>query len=196
MRNLLPAVLALPLISAWAATLDVPPLPAASFADGEVSYDAALPAGQASGDGFRTFRLTMEFDATPSNNVQTALGRDAAPADGRLGAGESDLIAGWDCGSWFLLPRGLKSRHEIPGAPGRRTLTLSVRVDAQGVPRSAEFRDCGGALAFSGLSLSPVPGWLDPGLWTRLRVTARGSDAAREAVSVRFLPDGARIVIK
>ena len=48
------------------------------------------------------FRLTMEFDSTPSNNVQIAFGRDS-DADGVLSADETDMILAWDCGEWMLI---------------------------------------------------------------------------------------------
>ena len=38
--------------------------------------------------------------------------------------------------------------------------------------------------------------WLKPDLWTHLRVTVRGAAAANENVSAKFLPDGARIIIR
>ena len=45
-------------------------------------------------------------------------------------------------------------------------------------------------------ALTPFPGWLKPDLWTHLRVTVRGAAAANENVSAKFLPDGARIIIR
>ena len=45
-----------------ALTLDVPRLPAPTFADGEVSGDAAIPANAR--DNLRRFRLELTFDAT------------------------------------------------------------------------------------------------------------------------------------
>ncbi len=183
--------------AAGAATLDVPRLPAPAFADREASGDSALPEGLTNG-AFRVFRLELAFDATPSNSVQVAFGRDAPPADGFLAAEETDLIVGWDCGEWFLRPRGLANRFAAAAspAPGRRALTASVRVDARGVPRSAEFRDGGTAFAFPGLALPPVPDWLDPGPWTRMRVTARGAGAPEEAVRAVFAPDGAQVILR
>jgi len=183
--------------AAGAATLDVPRLPAPAFADREVSGDSALPEGLTNG-AFRVFRLELAFGATPSNSVQVAFGRDAPPADGLLAAEETDLIVGWDCGEWFLRPRGLVERYVFPAAApdGAHTLTASVRVDARGVPRSAEFRDGGTAFAFPGLALPPVPGWLDPRPWTRMRVTARGAGAPGEAVRAVFAPDGARVILR
>lgn len=199
LRTRLPAVLlpaALAALTAGAVTLDVARLPAPAFADREVSGDASLPANRT--NDLRTFRLELAFDATPSNNVQVAFGRDNLPADGFLAAEETDFIIGWDCGGWFLRPQGLADRHTFtPGtAGGRRTLTASVRVDAQGAPQSVTFRDGTAGFTFGGLALTPFPDWLRPDLWTRLRVTARGADIPAENVSVRFMRDGATVTLR
>jgi len=192
---LLPAALAAAL-TAGAVTLDVPRLPAPAFADGESSGDAALPAGRTA--DLRTFRLELTFDATPSNNVQVAFGRDNLPADGALAAEETGFIIGWECGEWFIRPQGLRERYAFPAAAtnGARTLTASIRMTSQGVCQPPVFEDGASAFAFPGLALTPFPGWLKPGLWTCLRVTARGVSAANENVSAKFLPDGARIIIR
>ena len=192
---LLPAALAAAL-TAGAVTLDVARLPGPSFADREVSGDAALPAGRTA--DLRTFRLELTFDATPSNNVQVAFGRDNLPADGALAAEETGFIIGWECGEWFLRPQGLRETHVLTpeDAPGPRTLSMEIRADARGEPKSVTFKDGAGAFAFPGLALTPFPGWLKPDLWTHLRVTARGYTGANENVSAKFLPDGARIVIR
>ena len=182
--------------SAGAVTLDVPRLPAPAFADREVSGDAALPAGRTA--DLRTFRIELTFDATPSNNVQVAFGRDNLPADGFLAAEETDFIVGWDCGEWVLRLQGLTDRHTFtPETPeGRRTLTASVRVDAQGAPQSVAFRDGTAEFTFGGLALTPFPDWLRPDLWTRLRVTVRGTDIPAENVSVKFMQDGAIVTLR
>jgi len=193
-RLLLPAALAAGF--AGAVTLDVARLSAPSFADREVSGDAALPAGRT--NDLRTFRLELAFDATPSNNVQAAFGRDDLPADGFLAAEETDFIIGWDCGECFLRPQGLADIHTFTPeiAEGRRTLTASVRVDAQGAPQSVTFRDGTAEFTFGGLALTPFPDWLRPDLWTHLRVTVRGADIPEENVSVRFMRDGATVTLK
>lgn len=182
-------------LSAFA--VDVPRLPSPAFADREVSGGAALPETPADGQS-RTFLLTLSFAATPSNNVEVSLGRDADPADGRLGAAEADLVTGWDCGEWFVRPRGLRERRAFRPAQsgGRRTLTLLVRTDTQGTPQSAVFKDGASAFAFDGLDTAPVPDWLDPRPWNRLRVTARGADIPEESVKAVFAPDGAKIIIR
>ena len=196
MPNLYLLVLSLSALSAAAVTLDVPQLPAPSFADREVSVDAALPAGRT--EKLRVFRLEMTFDATPSNNVQVAFGQDTMPADGALAAEETAYIIGWDCGEWFLRPQGLRERHAVAAAVtnGTHTLTAAFRVTSQGGCLPPVFTDGSAAFEFPGLALSPFPDWLKPDLWTHLRVTVRGLSAANETVSARFLPDGARIIIR
>ena len=173
-------------------------MPSPVFADLEVSGDTALPEGRTGGD-FRVFRLELAFTATPSNNVQVAFGRDVRPADGALAAEETDFIIGWDCGEWFLRPRGLRERYVFsPAAPGggARTLTAFIRVTSQGVFQTPAFKDGGTAFTFAGLPLTPFPDWLKPDLWTRLRVTVRGTDVPGESVKAVFAPDGARIFIR
>jgi len=198
MRNLYLFVLPLSALSAAAVTLDVARLPAPSQADREVSGDAVLPDATNRMDNLRTFRLEMTFETTPSNNVQVAFGRDNRPADGALAAEETDFIIGWDCGEWFLRPQGLRERYAFSPAvsSGTRTLTASIRVTSQGVCQPPVFEDGSSAFAFPGLALTPFPGWLKPDLWTHLRVTVRGAAAANENVSAKFLPDGARIIIR
>ena len=183
-------------LTASAATLDVPRLPEPPFADRETSASHALPAGRT--NGLRTFRLEMTFEATPSNNVQVSLGRDAAPADGALDAGETDVTVGWDRGEWFIAPRGLRSRHAAPAATsnGLQKLTAFIRVTAAGDCPPPSFADRDGAVAFAGLPAGPLPGWLRPDTWDTLRVTARGHAGADETVRARFLPDGALLELK
>ena len=199
MRCLFLSAMTLSALTAAALTVDVRRLPAPAFADGEVSGDAVLPANRL--DKLNVFRLEMSFESTPSNNVQVAFGRDNRPADGALAAEETDFIIGWDCGEWFLRPKGLRERHVFTPQDSTnarpRTLTVEIRVNGQGVPQSAVFADRGGegAFTFPDLTLTPVPDWLRPGLWTDLRVTLRGG-ATNETVSARFMTDGSVILIQ
>jgi len=153
MRKLYLSALSLSALCATAATLDVAQLPGPAFADREVSGDAALPENRL--DKLRVFRLEMTFDATPSNNVQVAFGRDDRPADGALAAEETDFIVGYDCGEWFLRPRGLRERFAFPAVEtnGTRTLAASIRVTSQGVFQTPAFKDGGTAFTFAGLPL-------------------------------------------
>jgi hypothetical protein len=185
-------------VSVSAATLDVPRLPPPTFADREVSRDIAIPVPAVS--GMRRFRLQLAFNATPSNNVQIAFGRDAEPMDGALDAGETALIVGWDSGEWFLRPAGLRERlvHAPAGGlmPRRRRLDAFIRLSARGAPAAAGFSDDDGSFTFDGLALTPLPDWLMPEDWSHLRVTVRGAAIAEEDVRVRLLPDGAIIMVR
>ena len=184
--------------TAPALTLDVPRLPSPSFADREVSGDAAIPPDAR--DNLRRFRLEISFEASVSNNVQVAFGHDAEPLNGSLAAEETAFIIGWDSGEWFLRPTGLKERFVHAPAngqtPGRRMLRAAIRVNTQGTPTAVEFSDDTGAFAFEGLPLEPLPSWLTPENWNLLRVTVRGAAIAEEDVKVRFLPDGATIILR
>ena len=197
MRKICLLSLSFSALSATAVTLDVARLPVPSYADREVSGDAALPPTNRM-DNLRVFRLEMTFDATPSNNVQVAFGRDNRSADGALASEETDFIIGWDCGEWFLRPRGLRERYAFTPAVsgGTRTLTAFIRVTSQGVFQTPAFKDGGTVFTFAGLQLTPFPDWLEPDLWTHLRVTVRGTDVPEENVKAVFAPDGARIFIK
>ena len=184
--------------TAPALTLDVPRLPSPAFADREAAADTAIPANAR--DNLRCFRLELSFEASASNNVQIAFGRDSEPLDGALAAEETAFIVGWDSGEWFLRPTGLKDRFVHASADGQtlrqRTLRAAIRVNTQGIPTAVEFSDDAGACAFDGLALEPLPSWLTPENWDLLRVTVRGAAVAEEDVKVRFLPDGATIILR
>ena len=198
MRFFSVVLLSLPVLSSGAVTLDVPLQTEPLSADREISSDAALPDAGAAGRGFRVFKLTLAFAASPSNNVQAAFGRDNLPADGALAAEETDFIVGWDCGEWFLRPRGLAERFAVPAAAtnGPHTLTAVVRVDGRGAPVSAAFADGGAPVVFPGLALPPLPEWLTPSRWDMLRATSRGPDSAEGSVRAVFARDGATVTVR
>ena len=78
--------------------VEVPAMPGAEFADTEVSTNVALSVGAARN---RRLVFSVELQASPSNNVEVAVGCDA-DADGRLSLAESALVVGYDCGEWFV----------------------------------------------------------------------------------------------
>jgi len=196
MKHKATIIIAAAALAASAATFEPPRLPEPAAADRETSASHALPAD--SPGGMNTFRLELSFEATPSNNVQVSLGRDAAPADGALDAGEADVTVGWDRGEWFIAPRGLRSRHAAPAATsnGLQKLTAFIRVTTTGGCPPPSFADRDGAVVFAGLPAGPLPGWLRPDTWDTLRVTARGADAPQETVIAVFAPDGTRLELK
>ena len=181
------------LAAASAAVAETMPLPAPVYADGEVSLDIPVGAALAGADGpSGTFRVSLAFTATASNNVEFALGRDRN-GDGRLDLSETDLIAGWDMDGFFLLPRGLEERFTSEGAAGLRTLTFQTRRTASGGFADTGFSVDGRPLVFSGLPSAPE--WLLPP-WDILRVTSRGESAPDAAFSVKFVRQGVSVILR
>jgi hypothetical protein len=177
---------------AGAASLSAPP-----HADREASRDIPLGAAPAgTGGEAGTFRIVLEFEATPSNNVQFAVGRDCFPADGKLDAAETCFEAGWRRNCFALRPRGLAERFESPdaSAPGPKTLVFQTRRTASDGFTNAAFTVNGLPLAFP-FPPSPAPDWLLPP-WDILRVTSRGEAVPAASFSVRYFPDGVTVILK
>ena len=78
--------------------IEVPSLPEATLPDTEVSTNVAFAVGAHAN---RKLVFTLELQASPSNNVEVAIGCDA-DGDGHLSLDESDLTVGYDCGEWFV----------------------------------------------------------------------------------------------
>ena len=96
MKRATAAVLALLPAGAFAASFAVPATPEAAWDDTGTATNAPLPAARADS---RVFAFALGLDATASNCVEVAFGRDA-DLDGVLSRREADLIVGWDCGEW------------------------------------------------------------------------------------------------
>ena len=75
-----------------------PPLPQSEFADTEVSTNFTFAVGEGSN---RRLVFSLELEATPTNNVEVAIGCDA-DENGLLSLGEAALAVGYDCGEWFV----------------------------------------------------------------------------------------------
>ncbi len=181
-------------LSASAASVAVPEFPPPAWAGREVSVHASL---DGAGSDYRLLRVTLDFHATPSNNVQVALGTDAAPADGALSPAETALVFGWDCGAWVLRPGGLRECRAYAPADAqnarRRVLTAEFRLRADGSAASASFDEEGaGAIPFGTPPFPPSAG--TP--WSLLRATARGAGAADASVSAVRQADGTRIILQ
>ena len=87
------------LLSAWAAfAVEVAALPDAAFPDTEVSTNFTIAVGAVAN---RKLVFALELQASPSNNVEVAIGCDA-DGDGHLSLEESGLTVGYDCGEWFV----------------------------------------------------------------------------------------------
>ena len=77
---------------------EVPTLPPSQFPDTEAVTNLPLVV---LAESPRRLRFSVELPASPSNNVEVAIGRDA-DCNGRLSLDETALAVGYDCGEWFV----------------------------------------------------------------------------------------------
>ena len=166
-----------------------PVLPPVAHADTETVTNVPFTAWQEHAGKF-TFSLTCR--TTPTNNVQAAFGTDA-DGDGVLSLEESDLVVGWDCGTWFV-QNGFDGDHiELTGvAGGEQTLVWTTKLS----PRTATPVQV--TATVGGL---PVFGGVDAGIfyrrtWNMLRLTGRGLADSGETLTVRVLPDSLVMIMR
>ena len=82
-------------VAAFAVTVE--PLPQSAYADTEVSTNIACAVER---PAMSRIEFTVALDATPTNNVEVAIGKDEN-GDGNLSVEESAYVFGYDCGTWF-----------------------------------------------------------------------------------------------
>ena len=75
----------------------VPPLPFDAAVLSEASTNIPF---EVNFEAMSRIEFALEFDASPTNSVEVAIGTDAN-GDGVLGLDEDDLSFGFDCGRWF-----------------------------------------------------------------------------------------------
>ena len=89
-------------ISAFGVTVSA--LPQSEYADTEVSTNIAFVVER---PAMTRIEFTVALDATPTNNVEVAIGTDAN-SDGNLAVEEAAYVFGYDCGAWFARSAGLE----------------------------------------------------------------------------------------
>ena len=141
------------LVSACSFAVDVPALPPSEYADTEVSTNFAFAVGEGGG---RRLVFTLELEATPTNNVEVAIGHDA-DGDGCLSLDETALAVGYDCGEWFTR------------SAANDSVTYSDAAVFGTFRRTYEVRSR----------------HIDPS-WNLVKVTRRGFDVANESVGVEL----------
>ena len=97
MKMLLPFLFAP--MSVFAVTVEQ--LPPSEFADTEVSTNIAFVVER---PAMTRIEFTVALDATPTNNVEVAIGTDGN-GDGNLSVEEAAYTFGYDCGTWFCRER-------------------------------------------------------------------------------------------
>ncbi len=172
-----------------AASFAMPEMPEAEWDDTEVVTNAALPAARADS---RVFAFTLELDATASNNVEVAFGRDA-DHDGVLSRAEADMLVGWDCGEWKIVDCASGDETIEQGTGGRASLDWRLVFSAADAPRSLS-ATADGRAAFSALAAHP-PRFLYSPEWDTVRVVCRGMDSPNPVItgSIENIPLAIRI---
>ena len=85
------------LLPAMAFGVTVETLPVSGYADTEVSTNIAVVVDRSV---MTRIEFTVALGATPTNNVEVAIGTDAN-GDGNLAPEEAAYVFGYDCGRWF-----------------------------------------------------------------------------------------------
>ena len=155
------AVLAIPVLAARVAAPLPPPSP---YADTESETNVTFCAGVL---GDNVFTLSLELDASPSNNVEVAFGCDAN-GNGTLDDSEAAFAVGWDCGEWFFRDITADIADSCIGACGRKKLDWDLRLDKSLAPKTLRAQAGGLALLF------PMTATMYDPSWNVARVTASG----------------------
>jgi len=164
--------------SAKAGTIAQVVVPTPVFTDTETVAHVALPPM----DGKKYFKVSLDFNASPSNCLTVAFGRDA-DGDGKLSLREQAVELGWD-GAWFIRRKGIAAweRNELAGTDGHHLFEASkwlyrtrpdqqINLSADGVP-----------LAFGNGTEAWLPlSVLDGGT---VRVTSRGTGVEGTALII------------
>ena len=151
------------LVSACSFAVEVPALPPSEFADTEVSTNFTFAVGEGSN---RRLVFTVELAASPTNNVEVAIGCDA-DEDGVLSLDEAALTVGYDCGEWFVR------------SAANDSVMCSDVADSGVFRRTYEVRSR----------------HIDPA-WNLVKVTRRGLDVTNENVSFTLSESGFGLTIR
>ena len=142
----------------------VPQLPSSPYDDTEISTNVAFSAGR---DDARLLSLSLTIDATPTNTLQIAFGRDEN-SDGILDWQETEFIFGWKCGVWFFRDKTTETEMVAARESGLRHLEWRLSLSHNRAPCALSATDGGNDIGFAVSS-----GMFNPS-WNLMRVTARG----------------------
>lgn len=176
---------------AYAAPAARPVLPPVEYADTETVTNVAFTAWE---QGLKEFRFDLAFPGTASNNVEMAFGTDA-DGNGELSYGEIDMVAGWDCGEWFILNNATDERVTESTAVGAKVFSCVFEMRSDGRIVNAAYTDNGSA-TFAELAASK-PSWLYSPDWDMVRLVGRGENVrSGERFSAKVTPQGFAILLR
>ena len=147
-------------------------LPQSEFADTEVSTNMAFVVER---PAMTRIEFTVALDATPTNNVEVAIGTDGN-GDGNLSVEESAYVFGYDCGSWFERGRdqGSGNRDQDLSAPAAESSSGTGRVEKTFILKMRKLNTA----------------------WDLVKVTRRGFGAACELVKAEGRKPGFKLEVR
>ena len=169
-------------------------LPPPQFIDTEVSATHQL---EQPTFGLRGLDFRLDFNGTPSNNVEVAFGRDL-DANGSLAPHETDVIIGWECGRYFIERFRTGERIEEANVGTNdvaRSLAWHYDVRKSGKVLKAFTASNEVCVAFASVSTN-TPAWLYDRNWNLMQLTARGVDVQGERFEVDVRSSGFLIHLK
>ena len=181
----------LPIVAVGA---ELPQLPTPEFLDTEVSATHQL---EQPAFGLRGLDFRLDFNGTPSNNVEVAFGRDL-DANGSLAPHETDVIVGWECGRYFIerFRTGERSEEANDGTYDvARSLAWHYDVRKGGKVLKAFTASNEVCVAFASVSTN-TPAWLYDRDWNLMQLTARGVDVQGERFEVDVRSSGLLIHLR
>ena len=162
-----------------------PTLPPVEHVDTETVTNVAFTAWE---QGLREFRFDLEFTGTASNNVEMAFGTDV-DGDSRLSDGEVDVVAGWDCGEWFIQNNATDERFAEAAVEGAQVFSCVFEMRSTGRIVNAAYTN-NGEVVFAELAASK-PSWLYSADWNMLHLVGRGENVRTgERFFAKITPSG------
>ena len=145
----------------------IPGLPQSAFADTEVSTNIAFAVER---PALTRLEVRVALDATPTNNVEVAIGTDAN-SDGNLAVEEAAYVFGYDCGAWFC-----RARDE------NKIESSAVNLNLQPQPRISH------TFILKRRQLDTA--------WNLLKVTRRGCGSSCELVEAKGRKPGFKLEVR
>jgi len=176
----------------WASPMADVAMPAVDHVDTEVTTNVVISSWQR---GTAKFAFSLSCIATPSNNVEVALGTDA-DGDGALAAGETDLVVGWDCGRWFVRQGADGERFEVVASPDEAVGSMSWEYRLTAAEAPARLSVKGDGSTIFGPLCEDSPAWLHDRRWDLMRLTGRGLDSQGTIFSIGTPSDPTAIMFR
>lgn len=158
-------------------------LPDSPFVDTEVSTHCPVASFHKEN---HKFQFSLSFQASLSNNVQVAFGTDSN-SNRVLEVSETELVLGWDCGSWILSSPLSFIRYTESSTEGEKTLSLAMLLRPTNSPHTLSL--LGNEQPLFESITTPIPTWMYNIDWDIVSLTARGSLSPQARFSFRVTAD-------